>query len=92
MAEPTRVLFTQAPDDEPDTKQESKAATRMLLLGLHALSQRALAAITDLFTLVTVGLVFWLFFSIPDPNVHQLVGLGMFSTFILAVNVIARRK
>ena len=63
-----------------------------LTLALKALSQRALIAIDNLFTLVTVALVFWLWRSVPDPNTLQLIGLGMFAVFVLAANVIVRRK
>lgn len=64
----------------------------MLKLGLTALSQRAVAAVADLFTLTTVSLVFWLYMSIAQPDTYQLVRLGMFSVFVLAANWIVRRK
>lgn len=70
----------------------SAAATQALLLGLKALSQRALIAIDNLFTLVTVCLVFWLWQSIPAPNTYQIVSQAIFALFVLAANVIVRRK
>jgi len=62
------------------------------MLALKALSQRALIALDNLFTLLTVFLVFWLWRSTPEPNTYQLVGLGIFAVFVLAANVIVRRK
>lgn len=64
----------------------------MLKLGLTALSQRAVAAVADLFTLVTVGSAFWLCMSIQNPNTYQLVEIGMYAVFVLAANWIVRRK
>lgn len=65
-------------------------------LGLKALSQGAAIAIANmashLFSLITVAMVFWIWSSIPDPNNYQLISLALFGLFILAANVIVRRK
>ena len=80
-------------DDEPAPKRDDySAATAALILGLKALSQRALIAVDNLFTLITVCLVFWLWKSIPQPDTYQLISLGVFAVFVLAANVIVRRK
>lgn len=93
MAEPA---FQLVPDDEPEAppKQSAlhSAAIATLLLSLKVLSQRTLLAIDNLFTLITVGLAFWLWTSIPEPNPYQLVSQGVFAVFVLAANVIVRRK
>ena len=68
------------------------AAVAGVMLALKALSQRALIAAADMFCLVTVGSAFWLWTTIPDPNPHQLTGLGMYATFVLAANLIVRKK
>jgi len=68
------------------------AAIGMLGLALRALSQRALIAVADLFTLITVMSVFWLWWSIADPNEKQITALSIYALFILAANVIVRRK
>lgn len=81
-------------DDQPDphhVREETERATAAMMLALKALSQRAIAAVKDIFTLVSVGSAFWLFMSIRDPNTYQLVELGLFSVFILAANWIVRR-
>jgi hypothetical protein len=55
------------------------------------LSQRALAALSSLFTLVTVASAWWLWKSMPEPTVLQVVSLSIYAVFILAINWIARR-
>lgn len=77
-------------DDTPPDEEHSHTAS-LLALSLKALSQRALVAVESLFTLITVFLVFWVWTSIPDPNTHQIVSLGIFAAFVLAANVIVRR-
>lgn len=71
---------------------ERRAAHQMLMLGLSTLSKRFLVAVSGLFTLATVASVWWLWYSIPDPGSHQLIGLGMYALFILSVNTIVRKK
>lgn len=77
--------------DEPSTAEKS-AATSLLLLSLKTLSQRAITAIADLFMLATVAGVWWLWYSIPDPNPNQIVALSIFAAFVLAANWLVRRK
>ena len=90
MAEADRRF--QVVEDSPEPVPDNSAATAALMLALKALSQRALIALDNMFTLITVSLVFWLFKSIPEPNTYQLVGLGIFALFVLAANVIVRKK
>lgn len=71
---------------------DNGAAVRMLTLALAALSQRALVAIADLFTLLTVGSAFWLWSSIPAPNDRQIIALSIYALFVLAANWIVRRN
>ena len=80
------------PVEETEQPQDNSAATQALVLALKALSQRALIAVDNLFTLISVCLVFWLFKSLPAPDTFQLIALGIFSVFVLAANVIVRRK
>lgn len=81
-------------DDEPtpEPEQAEPAGTSILLLALKALSQRAIAAVADLFFLTTVGLTFWLWYQVPDPNAYQITSLALFGLFILAANWIVRRR
>ena len=75
-------------DDAPAPKRDAG----LLLLALKSLSARAVAAIADLFTLVTVGSAFWLSLSISAaPTTYQLVLAATYNAFILAANWIVRR-
>ena len=88
MADPQSRF--QVVENEPS--EDHSASTAAMLLALKALSQRALVAIADLFTLLTVFSAFWLWYSIKEPSVYQLTELGMYGLFVLAANVIVRRK
>ena len=78
--------------EKPSSEANNAVAIAMLQIGLKALSQKALTAISDLFTLLTVGSAFWLWWSIPTPNYNQIVSLALYGLLILAINVIVRRK
>jgi hypothetical protein len=77
--------------DPAFAKAANAAAASALALGLKALSQRAIAATRDIFTLLSVASGFWLWNSIPNPSVTQIVSLSLYAVFILAANVIVRR-
>ena len=90
MAQPKFELVEDEPAPQPTP--DRAAAIGALLLGLKALSQRTIAAIADLFTLLTLASAFWLWNSIRDPNPYQIVSLTIYAIFILAANWIVRRK
>ena len=73
-------------------KPDNGVAIRMLTLALAALSQRALIAIADLFTLFTCLGAWYLWYSIPNPNDKQIISLSIYAAFTLAANYIVRRK
>jgi hypothetical protein len=75
------------------TAKETPSSDRgmsILALALKTMGQRALIAIDNLFTLVTVCLAFYLWHSISDPNVLQVIALALFGLFVLAANIIVR--
>lgn len=91
MAETVRKFQpVEIPDETPDSFAMSAGASA-LALGLKTLSQRAIAGSRALFTLISVGSCFWLWNSILDPNITQIVSLSLYAVFILAANVIVRR-
>jgi len=93
MSAVVKPHFTVEEEIVPEkTSADHQAAVKMLMLGLSALAQRTVHALADMFTLLTVGSVFWLFTATPDPNVMQLVQLGGYCVFVLMVNWIVRRK
>lgn len=71
---------------------DNGVAIAMLTVALKALSQRALVAATDLFTLITCTGAFWLWMLTPDPTYQQIIHNSIFALFILAANWIVRRK
>ena len=80
-------------EDQEETSKSESALTSLLLLNLKTLSQKALIALSALFSLLTVASVFWLAMTvIGNPNVYQLVGLGGYALFVLCANWIVRRR
>lgn len=90
MADPIR--FERVAEIPENDNRAEQAAANMLMVALKALSQRAVAAVADLFMLATVASAFLLWMWTPEPTTYQLVGLGMYGIFILAANWIVRRK
>lgn len=94
MAETERKF--QIVEDEPEAESKTSPladlGAQALYLGLQTLGKRTLVAIDNLFCLLTVASAFWLWHSIPDPNTFQIVALGIYAGFVLAANVIVRRK
>ena len=72
-------------------KPVSDLSISALKIALGALTQRTLVALSNLFCLLTVGSVFWLFMSIHEPNVFQIVWGTLYGVFILAANWIVRK-
>lgn len=87
-----------APDETAQVARSTKPDsaerhTQLLMLSLRALSQRALTAVTNLFTLLAVGSAFWLWSGVlPNPSPPQLVGLAGYAVFLCAIEVLRRRK
>jgi hypothetical protein len=84
----------QVVDQTTEPEQENtaeKVGIRMLLLGLTALSQRAIEAVASLFTLVTVGSAFWLWYQTPHPDVYQIISLTIYGLFVLSANWIVKK-
>lgn len=89
----------EVPDNVVPLNQPSVADKAMItgvMMGLKALSQGAAIALSNIashvFSLITVTMVFWIWSTIPDPNNYQLASLALFAMFILAANIVVRRK
>jgi hypothetical protein len=78
--------------DPAPAPQATPTHVLMLQIALKALSQKALVAAMDLFTLITCGGAWWLWYLTPDPNTLQIVHNSIFALFVLAANYIVRRK
>ena len=84
-----------APQAAPAQQKASPlngVAITMMQMALVALGQRALVALAACFTLLTVGSAFWLWYLTPEPTDRQIVSLTIYALFVLAINVIVRRK
>jgi hypothetical protein len=80
-------------DAEPKPQADPNGvAVRLIQMALVALSQRALVAVADMFTLITVASAFWLWASIPTPNDRQIIALSIYALFVLAANWIVRGR
>lgn len=74
-------------------QDQAQAARQLLFTALRALSARATTAITNLFSLVLVGLVAALLWKIlDDPSEHRLIGVGGFAVFCLLIDIVRRRS
>lgn len=75
-----------------ETAALAKLNTEMLLLALRALSQRAMTAITNLFTVALVGSAWMLWKQVlPDPSNRQLVAIAGYGLFCLLIDIVRRR-
>jgi hypothetical protein len=94
MGKPFQII-----SDEVEAKPPSKteqvletAGMQALMLGLGALSKRAIVALQSMFVLLATGSAFVLWWSVmPSPTVLQLSALALYAIFVLAASVIVRR-
>jgi len=77
---------------QPKAPVLNRVAIEMMNMALMALGQRALVALAACFTLITVGSVFVLWYLTPAPTDRQIISLTIYAAFVLAINVIVRRK
>lgn len=73
---------------QAQAQQSQMQSAAMIAVALKALGQKALIALASLFTLLTVASAFTLWLLMPDPNVTQLVGMGMYAVFVLLINML----
>ena len=93
MGEPFRIISEEEAKKPSRTDQAIEAAgMQTLMLGLSALSQRTIVALSRLFVLLATASAFALWWRVmPDPTYLQLLGLGLYATFVLTASVIVRR-
>lgn len=78
--------------DPKPVQPDNGVAIAMLTIGLKALSQRALTAASDLFSLLTIASCFYLWYLTPKPDAYQITSLTLYGLLILAINWIVRRR
>jgi hypothetical protein len=89
------LRFTPVEEETPPAPahEDDGAAIKMMMLALGALSKRAVVALESLFTAAAVASAWALWYGVEkDPNPLQLVWLGMYAAFILAVEFVRRKK
>lgn len=94
MANPDNVRAferVELPDPDPQESKAAAFAASAIALGLKTLSQRALAATRDIFTLLSISSVFWIWQSVPEPTPTQITSHSIYAVIILAANIIVRR-
>ena len=69
--------------EDIEVKPRSDAGMTMLMMGLGALSKRAIASMPALFAIPAVGSAFWLWYLTPKPDVFQIVSLTIYALFVL---------
>lgn len=89
MAERKFEVVGEIPDAPPRESFIDRAGTQTLILGLKTLSQRTIAAVSEL---LSVGSAFVLWYLHPDPNVFQIVSLSIYALFVLACVWMVRRR
>jgi hypothetical protein len=81
----------QAAPQPPQPDANTRAAMRFWLLSMQNISNRAITGISHLFTAAVVASVWALFmWTLPAPSTLQLVGLGLYGVFCLAVEWVRR--
>jgi hypothetical protein len=79
----------QSQQTEPDAA--TRAAMRFWLLSMQNIGNRAITGISHLFTAAVVASVWALFmWTLPTPTTLQLIGLGLYGVFCLAVEWVRR--
>lgn len=77
----------------PKQTAEQRVAGQMLLLAFRAMSQKFVVALADLRGLMTVVSVFFLFYvAIDDMTFYKIVGLSIYASFILLINLTWRKR
>jgi hypothetical protein len=91
MAEPFKLeVVPETEESEP--KSGTDVGMTMLMMGLGALSKRALAAMPALFAVPAVGSAFWLWYLTPKPDVFQIVSLTIYALFVLTACWLVRMR
>ena len=80
---------TQPQQAQPDAG--TRAAMRFWLMSMQNISARMITGLSHLFTAAVVASAWALFmWTLPTPSTPQLIGLGLYGLFCLAVEWIRR--
>jgi len=92
MAGFDRLAIVEDEAEVPAPKADNAAAQRVLMFALAQLGKRSLAGVSDLFSLIGLGSVWALWFAaLANPNTLQLIGISIYSAFLLVLEFIRRK-
>jgi hypothetical protein len=94
MVEKRQFEVVQEDTEPAPAGQRNVAQTQAIqayIMAARAMAARFIIALSNLFTLLTVGSAFVLWWSIPDPNPYQIASLTIYAVFVLAANYIVRK-
>jgi hypothetical protein len=77
---------------EAQALRQTAAAHKLILVALGRLSERAVAgwsALFSLFGVASVGMLYY--YVLENPSILQLVGIGMYSAFLLILEFLRRK-
>lgn len=78
---------------QPQPDANTRAAMRFWLLSMQNIGNRAITGVSHLFTAAVVLSAWALFmWTLPTPSTLQLIGLGLYGLFCLAVEWIRRSR
>lgn len=85
--------FTMEPvSPNPPARVVSVPEKQMMDLLIRGFGKNALTILSTLFTLALAGSAFWAWMTVlPEPSPQQLVGLGGYALFVLALEFVRRR-
>lgn len=76
----------------PSTSTNDQAALKLLLLSLQTVSQRALIALSNMFTLIGLASAWWLWHeTLPNPSISQLTGLALYGLLLVSLHLVRRK-
>ena len=82
-----------APSADSAPPQDAGVALDVVLLALKVLGQRTMAIATHAYPVLALGAAAAMWWRVMDaPTPYQLVGLGLFGVFLLAMQVLRSRK
>ena len=91
MAKPQFEVVEDEPSNSAAAGEDSSRAVDILLA---LFSEKTGTVVNGFYSLLTVASLFWLSYDIipNNPSTQQLIGLGGYAGFIIAINIIVRRK
>ena len=86
-------LATEQEEAEHAAPAEPSVTLDVILLALRVLGQRTMAIASHAYPVLALGAAFALWWRVMEtPSPYQLVGLGLFGVFLLALQMLRKGK